>query len=79
MAISSWAVPAAARTLAGQGPRHEVAGVTYVVQEGDTLWDLATRVSPSEDPRLVVARIVEANEVDPGALVPGEQLVLPAA
>ena len=51
---------------------------TYVVRPGDTLWSIALRSSPSVDPRLVVAAIASANEVDPGALVPGQQLRLPA-
>jgi Tfp pilus assembly protein FimV len=51
---------------------------TYVVRHGDTLWSIALRSSPSVDPRLVVDAIASANEVDPGALVPGQQLLLPA-
>jgi Tfp pilus assembly protein FimV len=51
---------------------------TYVVRPGDTLWSIALRTSPSVDPRLVVDAIASANEVDPGALVPGQQLRVPA-
>jgi LysM repeat protein len=52
---------------------------TYVVRPGDTLWSIATRTSPSVDPRLVVDAIASANTVDPGALVPGQQLIIPPA
>ncbi|HEX4942244.1 MAG TPA: LysM peptidoglycan-binding domain-containing protein [Actinomycetota bacterium] len=51
---------------------------TYVVRPGDTLWSIARRSFPSVDPRLVVGAIASANQVDPGALVPGQQLSIPA-
>jgi nucleoid-associated protein YgaU len=51
---------------------------TYVVRPGDTLWSIAKRSSPSVDPRLVVGAIASANRVDPGALVPGQELSIPA-
>jgi LysM repeat protein len=51
---------------------------TYVVRPGDTLWSIARRSVPSVDPRLVVGAIASANRVDPGALVPGQQLSIPA-
>jgi Tfp pilus assembly protein FimV len=51
---------------------------TYVVRPGDTLWGVARRAAPSVDPRVVVDAIASANDVDPGALVPGEQLSIPA-
>lgn len=50
---------------------------TYVVRPGDTLWSIARRSSPSVDPRLVVGAIASANRVDPGALVPGQELSIP--
>lgn len=50
---------------------------TYVVRPGDTLWSIARRSSPSVDPRLVVGAIASANQVDPGALVPGQELSIP--
>ena len=51
---------------------------TYVVRPGDTLWSIATRLDPSIDPRVVVDAITSANGVDPGALVPGQQLSIPS-
>ena len=51
---------------------------TYVVRAGDTLWSIATRLAPSTDPRVVVDAIATANGVDPGALVPGQQLSIPS-
>jgi Tfp pilus assembly protein FimV len=51
---------------------------TYVVRAGDTVWSIATRFEPSTDPRVVVDAITSANGVDPGALVPGQQLSIPS-
>ncbi len=53
-----------------------VAHHTYVVQPGDTLWSIATRlVGPAGDPRPVVAEIRAANRGV--AVVPGATLRLP--
>jgi LysM repeat protein len=52
---------------------------SYVVRSGDTLWSIARRSSPSVDPRLVVSAIASANRLDPGALVPGQEISIPAA
>ena len=49
-----------------------------MVRPGDTLWSIATRFAPSTDPRVVVDAIASANGVDPGALVPGQQLSIPS-
>lgn len=49
-----------------------------VVRPGDTLWAIAERVAPGEDPRPLVDAMAASNDVDPGALVPGQTLVVPA-
>ena len=51
----------------------------YVVREGDTLWSIARGVAPGEDPRPLVDAIAAANGVDPGAIVPGQTLLVPSA
>jgi len=61
----------------GVGGVGEPAAHPYVVRPGDTLWSIARRSAPSSDPRPVVAAIESANDVDPGALVPGQQLSIP--
>lgn len=58
---------------------HRVSHTTYVVRQGDTLWGIATRLAPDADPRPLIDGIEEANGVDAGSLVPGQQLVIPAA
>lgn len=50
----------------------------YVVRAGDTLWDVATRTAPHDDPREVVARLVEDNDLGGAAIAPGQVLVLSA-
>lgn len=51
----------------------------YVVQAGDTLWDIARAlVGPEGDPRPVVADIREANGLGTAVLRSGEVLRLPA-
>jgi nucleoid-associated protein YgaU len=48
---------------------------TYVVQPGDTLWSIATRLDPSGDPRPLVAAL--AREAGGDTVYPGERLELP--
>jgi hypothetical protein len=42
----------------GSGP---VAGASYVVQPGDTLWSIAATIAPDDDPREVVDALRSAN------------------
>lgn len=37
----------------------QASSISLVVQPGDTLWDLAGELAPDDDPRAVVARLVE--------------------
>lgn len=60
--------------------RPDVAAVarhTYVVRAGDTLWSIAGRIAPGEDPRPLVDAIARVNGVSAGDLVPGQALVIP--
>jgi nucleoid-associated protein YgaU len=76
-ALGAWAGPAA--DAFGLGDRIEpVVRTSYVVRDGDTLWSIASRLVPGEDPRPVVDAIAAINGVDAGALVPGQTLVIPA-
>ena len=51
------------------------AGEMYVVQPGDTLWAIATRLAPEVDPRITVDRLERARVGGP--LRVGERIVLP--
>ncbi|MBI2237055.1 MAG: LysM peptidoglycan-binding domain-containing protein [Actinobacteria bacterium] len=51
---------------------------SYVVRPGDTLWSIASSiVGSTEDPRPLVDALRRSNGADPGALVPGQTLVIP--
>ena len=60
----------------GVGPDRPAPRVTYVVQPGDTLWSIARRVAPGQDPRPVVDGLIEANDVRAG-LQTGQELSIP--
>ena len=60
-------------------PSAEPAPHVVTVETGDNLWTLARRVAPDDDPRDVVAQIRDLNDLTSAGLVPGQQLVLPAA
>ena len=75
LAGAAWAGPAL-RAFGGGSEHRSVARSTYVVQAGDTLWSIAERLSPGEDPRTVVDALAEANGVRAGDLVPGLTLVV---
>ena len=52
---------------------------TVVVHNGETLWSVAARVAPHQDPRLVVAQIESLNHLSTPSVEAGQQLVLPTA
>lgn len=50
---------------------------TYVVRSGDTLWSIAERHAPGDDPRAVIHEIVVLNDLRDAPLVPGQPLLVP--
>ncbi|HEX8080673.1 MAG TPA: LysM peptidoglycan-binding domain-containing protein [Jatrophihabitans sp.] len=50
------------------------AGAVVTVQPGDTLWSIAGQVAPGRDPRAVVERIRESNNLTSVSLIPGQAL-----
>lgn len=44
---------------------------------GDTLWTIAESVDPDSDPRDVVAKIMNLNQLANAALQPGQELAIP--
>ncbi len=64
---------------AGAGGTQEPSFRTHVVEPGETLWEIAGAiVGPQEDPRPVVYRLVEVNDLGSAAIRAGQRLRLPA-
>ena len=68
---ASEAAPPSTATLAQQQ--------RVTVQAGDSLWSLAQQAAPDHDPRDVVAKIRDLNDLTSSELQVGQQLLLPAA
>ena len=77
LVAAAWAVPAV-RALGSTEDPVRIARSSYVVREGDTLWSIARKLSPTADPRPVVDALSTANGIDAGELVPGQTLVVSA-
>lgn len=76
--VAAVAWPVAART--DQPARRPAPPLAVEVRYGDSLWTLAREYGdPKRDVRAVVAEIARANRVEPGALRPGQVLVIPGA
>jgi LysM repeat protein len=55
------------------------APLQYVaVEQGQSLWQLATELAPQTDPREVIGEIVSLNSLDSTDIVPGQSLAIPA-
>lgn len=53
------------------------ATVTVVVQPGDSLWSIASRLNTPEDPREIVSEIKEVNQLASSRIMPGDVLIVP--
>ena len=65
--------------VGAEGSTSEQRSATTVVTvaPGETLWGVAQRLAPGEDPRPVVEQIRRLNDLESGGLRVGQQLVLP--
>lgn len=53
--------------------------VHYVtVQAGESLWQVATEIAPSADPREVMAQLSDLNALGSGQVQPGQRLAIPS-
>lgn len=61
------------------GPAQALEVVSYTVQPGDTLWQIAAGVAdPGEDVRDVIVELQDLNALPRAELTAGQHLVLPA-
>lgn len=74
-AISFGRTGSQAATATGTGPSLQQA----TVQPGETLWVVAQRIAPDNDPREVIAQIRRINHLQSSTLRAGQQLLLPVA
>ena len=51
--------------------------VYYSVASGDTLWKIAADQAPNQDPRDLIAQLVELNKLTTDGVTPGQRLLLP--
>ncbi len=73
-AVAVLSAPAVSTSDAHHATSHSV-----VVASGETLWDIAQRIAPGQDPRDVIAEIVDLNALsDAGAIRVGQKLFVPA-
>ena len=73
VALSIGRAGSQAATVTGTGPGLQ----QTIVQPGDTLWSVAQRIAPDNDPREVVAQIRRINDLSTSGLQVGQQLLLP--
>jgi nucleoid-associated protein YgaU len=71
--------PVASASDHGSGGQTAASFGRYVVRPGDTLWAIARRAEPGSDPRPMIQAIQEANDLEPGDLIPGRTLLIPSA
>ena len=78
-AVLALGVFALSGSATGSGERGEPVAVTMVqVESGDTLWSIATRAAPGEDPRDLIDEIEELNSLS-GSLPVGDRIAVPLA
>jgi hypothetical protein len=61
----------------GPGEATGPALVQTTVQPGESLWSVAQRIAPDNDPREVIAQIRRINDLESSQLLVGQQLLLP--
>ena len=67
----------AARSAAATDDAATGTYATVIVQPGDTLWGMARELSPGDDPREIVQRLLDLNGLTSPIIVPGQELAVP--
>lgn len=52
--------------------------ITVTVQNGESLWAIASQVAPHRDPRDVIVDIVQLNNLEARKVMPGQQIFVPS-
>ena len=76
--FGAFAAGRTASQAAGDPERRPVLSQT-TVQRGESLWTVARRVAPEQDPREVVVALRQLNGLPTSQVQAGQQLLLPAA
>lgn len=53
--------------------------VPVTVYSGESLWTIAEREAPNQDPRDFIAQVVDANHLTTSTVMPGQQILIPVA
>ncbi|WP_246036304.1 LysM peptidoglycan-binding domain-containing protein [Sinomonas susongensis] len=64
---------------AGDSPASVTHTTQVTLQEGQSLWTVASQYAPDRDPRVVIGEIVELNNLDSTKVLPGQQIQVPTA
>ncbi len=77
--LSSGALAATRAAVSASGQAHALQTRVVTVEPGATLWDVARTTNPDEDPRAIVARIVDMNDLGVEPVRVGQRLVVPVS
>jgi nucleoid-associated protein YgaU len=75
--VAGWITVSAAHSALSSPVIPSSAPAVVQVHQGDTLWSIAAKVAPRQDPRRVVAALRSANHLDSNTVRPGQQLRVP--
>ncbi len=73
--VSAGLSPAQANSETNSSTQANFAYVT--VMSGETLWSIAERYAPNQDPRDFIANLIALNNLNDSVLTPGMQIALP--
>ena len=64
---------------AGSGRVQPIRLQSHVVVRGETVWSIAKTIAREQDPRPIVADIIDLNRIENAAIFPGQVLRVPPA
>lgn len=76
LALLAWVVLGSG-TADASAQTDGAATAVVVVQPGESLWSIAQSIDPGSDPRDLVLRIRELNELGAAHVFPGQSLIVP--